>query len=81
MHTGRAGANHNAGQLVVRNCLLDHFLSRLGTHILIIGGENNTGFILDRLCNRLHIHRTGNVRTAVTDKNSNSLHGRFSFPT
>ena len=44
VHPGRAGADHDAGQFVFLNGLLDHFLSGLRAHILIMGGKDHTGF-------------------------------------
>ena len=76
---GRAGTDHNACELMFFYCILYNVLSCLGTHILIIGGENNTGFIFKSLRNCLYINRSGNICTAVADKNSNSLHG-YSSP-
>ncbi len=44
VHTGRAGADHHAGKLIFVNGFLYNVLTCLRAHILIIGGENNTGF-------------------------------------
>ena len=45
VHSGRAGTDDHAGQTVFMDFLLNHLLPGLGTHILIICGENNAGFL------------------------------------
>ena len=79
MHTGGAGAYDDAGELVLGNGVLYHVLSCLRTHILIVGGENNARLVSESLCHRLYVNRSGNICAAVADKNSDSLHGYFSF--
>ena len=45
VHAGRAGADHDAGQVMFLDRVLDDVLARLGAHILIIGGEHDAGFV------------------------------------
>jgi hypothetical protein len=61
-----------------RNGILDHILTCLGTHILIIGGKDDTGFVFQSIGHRLNVNRTGDITATPTYKNTNSLH--LSFP-
>ena len=61
--------------------LLYHILSGLRTHVLIIGGENYSGFIFNSLGYGLYIDRSGNICAAMAHEYSYSLHGVFSFLT
>ena len=45
VHSGRTGTDDHAGQTVFMDLVLNHLLPGLGTHILIICGENNAGFL------------------------------------
>ena len=78
MHSGGAGANNDTSQFIIGNGLLDNILSCLRTHILIIGGKNDTGFVFQGIGYRLYIDCTRDITTTPTDKNTNSLHFVFS---
>jgi hypothetical protein len=56
------------------NSVLDHILTCLRAHILIIGREDYTGFILKGIGYSLYVYRTGDITAAPTYKNTNSLH-------
>ena len=45
VHSGGARTDDYAGQTVFMDLVLNHLLPGLGTHILIICGENNAGFL------------------------------------
>ena len=78
VHTGRARTHHDACQVMLLYSIDDHVLTGLRAHILIIGGKDHTGLVLQGIGNRLHVHSAGNVTAAPTYKNANSLH--LSFP-
>ena len=77
VHTRRTGADNNTRQFVFGNGGFDHILSRLGTHILIVGGENDARFVLQRRRNGFYINRSGYIRAAMANENSDPLHGSF----
>ena len=74
VHTGRARANNDTGQLLLSYCDGDLFLTCLGAHVLIIFSMHNAGLGGDHLDNLFNVYRCGDVTTAVTDKYTNSLH-------
>ena len=74
MHTRRAGTYHNTGQFIIGNGIFYNVLPRLRTHVLIVGGKYNTGFVFQCLCNLLYIYRSCDICTAVTNKYTNFLH-------
>ena len=74
VHTGRAGANYDTGQLLLFYCDGDLFLTCLGAHVLIILSMYYAGLGSDHFDNFLNVYRCGDVTTAVTDKYTNSLH-------
>ena len=74
VHSGGAGAYDDACELMLGNRLLYHVLSCLRAHILIVGGEDHAGLVLQGVRNCLNVNRTCNVTAAPTYKNSNSLH-------
>ena len=74
VHTGRAGANYDTGQLLLFYCDGDLFLTCLGAHILIIFSMYYAGLGSDHFNNFLNVYRCGDVTSAMTDKYTNSLH-------
>ena len=77
VHTRRTGANYDTCKVMFLNCIDDHILTCLRTHILIIGGKDHTGFVLQGIGNGLHVHGAGDVTAAPTYKYTNSLHCLF----
>ena len=77
VHTRRAGANDDTRQFMLGYRFLYHVLSRLGTHVLIVGGENDTRFVFQRRRNGFNVNRPGYIRAAMANENSDSLHGSF----
>ena len=75
VHAGRAGADHNAGQVMFLDRVLDDVLARLGAHVLIIGGEDDAGFMAEGFRNRLDIDGRSDIAAAPTYEYANSLHG------
>jgi hypothetical protein len=78
VHSGGAGANNDTRQFVFGDRVLDDILSCLRTHILIIGGKNDAGFVFQGIGYCLHVNGACDITTTPTDKNTNSLH--FVFP-
>ena len=74
VHSGRAGTDDDAGQPVFMDLVLDHLLAGLGTHVLIIGGENNARLFCKRLRDSLHVDGRGNVAAAPAYEDADSLH-------
>ena len=77
VHTGRAGTDNNTGKAMFPDCVADDILTGLGTHILIVGGENNTGLIFERLCHCDDVYSAGDIASAPAYEYSDSLHLRF----
>ena len=74
VHSGGARTDDHAGQPVFVDLLLDHLLAGLGTHVLIIGGENNAGLLCERLRDCFHVDGRGNVAAAPAYEDADSLH-------
>ena len=74
VHSGRAGTDDYAGQTVFMDFLLNHLLAGLGTHVLVIGGENNAGLLGKGLRDCFHIDGRGNVAAAPAYEYADSLH-------
>ena len=74
VHPGGAGADNDAGQGVFADLALNQLLTRLGAHILIVGGENNARLMGQGLGDGLYIHGRGNITAAPAYENADSLH-------
>jgi hypothetical protein len=74
VHTGRAGAYYNAGKAVGLDGILDHILTRFGTHILVIGGIYNAVLVGKCLCNSLYVYGCRDITAAPTNKYADFLH-------
>ena len=74
MHPGRAGADHQAIQLLFPDGLGNAGLTRLGAHIGIVLGVYHARLPKRQLHHLFHIHRGGNIAAAVADKYTNSAH-------
>ena len=74
VHTGRAGAHHDAGQLMLTDSGAHQLLTGLGAHVLIFGGKHHALLVGEGLSHGLDVNGTCNVGAAVTNKYANSLH-------
>ena len=74
VHSGGARTDDYAGQPVFVDLLLDHLLAGLGTHVLIIGGENNARLFCKRLRDSFHVDGRGNVAAAPAYEDADPLH-------
>jgi hypothetical protein len=79
VHTGRAGANHRARELVITDGVLQLGLSFLGAHVLIIFKVYYARFLAQRLGHSLDVHSSGNVGTAPAYEYTDSLHSILLF--
>jgi hypothetical protein len=64
---GRARSNDDARQVELLDVLLDQFLARVGTHVLVVPREDHAGELLDVFRDRRTVHHAGNVMAAVAD--------------
>ena len=80
VHSGGAGADDNACELIVTDGILDHVLTGFGAHILVIHRVYHAVFVGQRFRHSLYVHRCRDIGTAVADKYAYSLHfSRSSF--
>ena len=77
MHSGGTGTDHDPCQGLLLNGLPDFQLSCLGTHILVVLRVNDPRLLRSCLNDTFDVYRRCNVRTAMTDKYSYSLHFFF----
>ena len=74
MHARGAGGHYNSGQLMLCDCFLEQGLPRVRTHILVVGCISHTGYGGYKTGDLLHIHRAGDVLTAMANKYADSRH-------
>ena len=72
MEPRRTGSDHYAVKSVLTDVLFDLGLSRFGTGVSLIGGENNAGKNagISRDCGA--IHRLSDIGTAMADVNADA---------
>ena len=74
VHSRRAGADNNTVKEVILYCVYDEGLTALGTHILIILCEYDSGFVLHRFGDRVNVNGRGDVGAAPAYEYSYSVH-------
>jgi hypothetical protein len=74
MHTRGTGTDNDTCQFFLPDGLDDLLLSGLGAHILIIFCMDHARLLADDFHDFFHIYRCGDIASAMTDKNSYSLH-------
>ena len=74
MHPGGTGADHHAGEAVLFDGVFDQVLPRFGAHVLVVGGEDHAGLVLQHFSDLLHVDRAGDVTAAPTYEYADSLH-------
>ena len=78
VHPGRAGADDDAGQLMLGDGGADYVLPGLRAHIRIIRGDRDARLVLQGLGDGFDVDRPGDVRAAVANENTDPLHGSSS---
>ena len=80
MQVGRTAGDHHAVQIVVLDGLEHRVLPRVGTHVNIVLGGNNTLLVGHRFRHLLHVNGGGDVVAAVADENACALFGHDFAP-
>ena len=78
VHTRGAGADYDSRQFVLFDRVLNELLTVFRTHIRIIRGVHHAVLRTNGFHHFLHVYRRRDIRTAMTDKYTYSLH--FSLP-
>jgi hypothetical protein len=79
VHTGGARADYDARKVILFDSVFNYVLTRLGAHILVVGGENHALLVFYSLGNRADVDRACDITTAPAHKYSNSWHLALSF--
>jgi hypothetical protein len=74
VHVRRARSDHDAGEVVLFDGLLDQLLARVRAHVLVVFGEGNAGVVIEGRGDRLAVDGAADVLAAVADEDADAAH-------
>ena len=74
VHSGRAGPDDDARQVMFLDCIFNELLTVLGAHVLIVCRKDDARLGLNDFGHSFHVYRCRDITAAPTNKNTYSLH-------